>query len=97
MSFYHEFFGMNTPCQQWILLLSLILQAVQWRIGEQLPTAKLHFLLIPDNSSLHTKQWVALIIAHELAHQWFGKFGYDGVVDAFRLNEGFASFMEIGG
>ena len=29
-------------------------------------------LLDPENSSLETKRWVAIIVGHELAHQWFG-------------------------
>src|SRR3989344_1010145 len=29
-------------------------------------------LVDSDHSSLQNKQWVALVIAHELAHQWFG-------------------------
>lgn len=29
-------------------------------------------LIDPKNSSSKTKQWVALVVGHELAHQWFG-------------------------
>ena len=29
-------------------------------------------LIDPENSSSHAKQWVALVVGHELAHQWFG-------------------------
>ncbi len=29
-------------------------------------------LIDPKNSSSHAKQWVALVVGHELAHQWFG-------------------------
>lgn len=29
-------------------------------------------LIDPKNSSLKSKQWVALVVGHELAHQWFG-------------------------
>lgn len=29
-------------------------------------------LIDPQNSSATSKQWVALVIGHELAHQWFG-------------------------
>ncbi len=29
-------------------------------------------LVDPESSSAHTKQWVALVVGHELAHQWFG-------------------------
>lgn len=29
-------------------------------------------LIDPKNSSSKSKQWVALVVGHELAHQWFG-------------------------
>jgi hypothetical protein len=29
-------------------------------------------LVDPQKSSAKTKQWVALVVGHELAHQWFG-------------------------
>ena len=29
-------------------------------------------LVDPENSSARIKQWVALVVGHELAHQWFG-------------------------
>ena len=31
-----------------------------------------YLLVDPENSSTVTKQWVALLVGHELAHQWFG-------------------------
>lgn len=29
-------------------------------------------LVDPKNTSARVKQWVALVVGHELAHQWFG-------------------------
>ena len=29
-------------------------------------------LIDPTNSSSAARQWVALVVGHELAHQWFG-------------------------
>ena len=29
-------------------------------------------LVDPKNTSASAKQWVALVVGHELAHQWFG-------------------------
>ena len=29
-------------------------------------------LIDPENSSSEARQWVALVVGHELAHQWFG-------------------------
>ena len=30
------------------------------------------YLLVDENSSATSRQQVALVVAHELAHQWFG-------------------------